>query len=423
MIGIVGGGISGLFLLHFLAESGVEAVLFERAASPGGVMQSRTLTGVNGSVTVDLGPQRMRLTSGMRDLLSVLQLSNELRVAPTGVPFTIYHAGSLHRAPLSLRDAAQTRLISWSGKFRALGDLVTSPPQGSESVSEALTRKLGSQAYRRLAGPLFGGLYASKPEEMEARHTLIPALLRTGARKSLLVGLFRATKWEKTPVVSLRGGLGSLPLALAKLHRDRVRLEDPVRAIVPEAGRFRIESDSGVIDVDQVVLSLPAPHAAEIISQSLPSLRGALGALRYNPLAVIPMVVKDGLRTPSAGSGFKMTFDDRSATRGVTAHEALFGRKGLFTAFLGGMGSEGLLELSDSELMDLAVRDFDRVMGVEATPLIVHRTWMPGWDRTWAALDGLQLPQGLHLCAAFSDRPGISGRLAEALRVAVQLSA
>jgi oxygen-dependent protoporphyrinogen oxidase len=91
VIGIVGGGISGLFLLHFLAESGVEAILFECSASPGGVMQSRTVDGPNGPVTVDLGPQRMRLTAGVQELLLSLQLTDELLTAPTGVPFTIYH--------------------------------------------------------------------------------------------------------------------------------------------------------------------------------------------------------------------------------------------------------------------------------------------------------------------------------------------
>ena len=422
VIGIVGGGISGLFLLHFLAESGVEAILFECSASPGGVMQSRTVDGPNGPVTVDLGPQRMRLTAGVQELLHSLQLTDELLTAPAGVPFTIYHAGLLHSAPVSLRDAALTRLISWRGKARALADLVTSAPRASESVSEALTRKLGPEVYRRLAGPLLGGLYGSRPEEMDARHTLIPALRRTGSRRSLIVGLLRAAKWEQPPVISLRSGMGALPIALAAHHRDRVRLDDTVRAVVPTVHGYLVESDGGAVEVDQVVLALPAPRASEILSRSIPKLGNTFGALRYNPLALVPLVVEEQTRMPAAGSGFKMTFDDRSATRGVTSHDALFGRAGLFTAFLGGMGAEALFDLPDSDLMSHAVRDFQRVTGVEPTPLLVHRTAMPAWDRSWSALDGLRLPEGLHLCSAFADRPGISGRLDQARRVAGRVS-
>ena len=117
-----------------------------------------------------------------------------------------------------------------------------------------------------------------------------------------------------------------------------------------------------------------------------------------------------------------MTLDDRSATRGVTSHDALFGRSGLFTAFLGGMGSEALFDLPDSDLMNHAVQDFQRVTGVEPTPLLVHRTAMPAWDHSWSKLDGLRLPEGLHLCNAFADRPGISGRLDQARRVAERVS-
>lgn len=417
MIGIVGGGISGLFLLHLLTESGLEAILFESSENPGGVMQSRTVEGPNGPVTVDLGPQRMRLTAGLARLLGELDLTAALRQAPGGVPFTVYHEGILYPAPLSLSDAFRTRLISWSGKARGLADFFTPAPRPAESVATALTRKLGPEIYRRLAGPLLGGLYASDPERMEARHTLLRALRRTGTRRSLLLGLLRAAKWERTPVVSFETGMGALPVTLAGQHRSRIRLGEPVRTIArTQTGGYRLESDRGALDVDEVVLTLPAPQAAETLSSSAPVTARGLASLRYNPLAVVPLVVPTGTRPPETGSGFKMTLDDHSATRGVTAHETLFDRQGLFTAFLGGMGGEELVELPDPEIMDRARADFERVTGVAAIPLFVHRTAMPAWDRSWAVLDTLTPPKGIHLCAAFSDRPGIGGRLENAQR-------
>ncbi len=85
------------------------------------------------------------------------------------------------------------------------------------------------------------------------------------------------------------------------------------------------------------------------------------------------------------------------------------------------MGSEEIVDLPDSDLMARARNDFQRVTGATAAPLFAHRTWMPAWDRSWAALDGLALPEGLHLCAAFSQRPGIVGRLEDARRVAARL--
>ena len=423
MIGIIGGGISGLFLLHHLADSGIEAVLFERSETPGGVMHSRTVSGPNGPVTVDLGPQRLRLTPSLAGMLNQLELTSGLQQAPSGLPFTMYHEGVLHPAPLSLGDAFGTRLISWGGKIRALADLVTGAPRPEESVASALTRKLGPQVYSRLAGPIMGGLYASRPENMEARHTLLPALRRAGSRRSLLLGLLRATRWERTPVVSFREGMGALPSALARHYCARVRLGEPVRTIMPTGhGRYRIESDQSTLDVDRVVLALPAPQAAETLGVGVPVVAESLASLRYNPLAVVPLVVPSEIPQPRTGSGFKMTLEDHSPTRGVTAHDLLFGRRGLFTAFLGGMGGEEVVGLSDPEIMRLAIADFERVTGVIPVALFVHRTAMPAWDRSWRALDSLPLPKGMHLCAAFSDRPGIAGRLENALRLAAHLS-
>ncbi len=422
MIGIVGGGISGLFLLHLLTESGLEAILFESSQTPGGVMQSRTVEGPNGPVTVDLGPQRMRLTAGLARLLSELDLTAVLRQAPSGIPFTVYHEGTLYPAPLRIGDAFRTRLISWSGKTRALADFCTSAPRPTESVANALTRKLGPEIYRRLAGPLLGGLYASDPERMEARHTLLRVLRRTGTRRSLLLGLLRASRWERIPLVSFETGMGALPVALARRHRSRIRLGEPLRTIArTRTGGYRLESDRETLEVDEVVLTLPAPQAAETLSSIAPATAQSLASLCYNPLAVVPLVVPIGTRPPQTGSGFKMTLDDHSATRGVTAHETLFDRQGLFTAFLGGMGGEELIELPDPEIMDQARTDFERVTGVAAIPLLVHRTAMPAWDRSWAVLDTLTLPQGIHLCAAFSDRPGIVGRLENAQRTQKRL--
>jgi len=422
-VGIVGGGISGLFLLHLLRERGISAVLFEASSIPGGVMRSDRIEGPSGSLAADLGPQRMRLTRGLAGILEAAGLTDSILLARTGIPFTIHRDGRLIPAPTSFREAFHTPLISWRGKIRALGDLITPGPSPDESVAQALTRKLGPEIHARIAGPLLGGLYASNPDRMEARHTLLPAMGRTGHRRSLLLALARAAKWDRVPVISLSEGMGMLPRALAALHADHVRLDTPVRGVAPARGgtKFEIHTDGDRVPVDRVALTLPAPQAAQVLGSLAPALAARLGGLNYNPLAVVPLVVPAGVRPPDVGSGFKMTLEDSLHTRGVTAHDALFGREGLFTAFLGGMGDEAFVERPDDEILQVAAAEFRTVTGASAVPRLVHRTWMPAWDRSWRALDDLELPAGIHLCAAFSDRPGIAGRLEDARRTAERL--
>ena len=419
MVGIAGGGISGLFLLHLVRAAGLEAVLFERSPSVGGVMRSRFVEGPDGRVPVDLGPQRMRLGGAFAGLSEELGLASAVRTAPSGLPFTIYWNGTLHPVPLSVRDAVTTRLISWPGKLRALADLVSAAPAPGESVADALRRKLGPEVYMRLAGPIMGGLYASEPEAMDASRTLLPALRRAGARRSLLAALRKAARGEAAPVVSFAEGMGALPRALARRHRDHIRLGTPVLGVRPRAsGGFRVESAAGEVGVDMLALCVPAAEAARILRECAPEAAAAIGSLRYNPLALVPLIATGNVRLDRGGSGFKMTLDDGALTRGVTSHDRLFGRRGLFTAFLGGMGREACLEQPDERLLAVARADFARVTGGEAKPLFVHRTAMPAWDWSWRSLDSVRLPKGIHLCSAFSGRPGITGRWHDARRVA-----
>ena len=421
MIGIVGGGLSGLFLLDILAARGVDALLLEAADTPGGVSLSRLVDGPDGPVTVDLGPQRVRLTPGLAAVVERTGLTPSILQARSGVPFTVNHGGRLHPAPFSLGAALRTPLISPFGKLRALADFVTPPPRPDESVANAFRRKLGPEIHTRLAGPILGGLYGSDPEDMDARHTLLPVLARTGGGRSLLRALLKASRGASLPVVSFRQGMGALPMALARRHAERIRLGAPVLSLTGGGSRssgYRLVTAADEIQVDQVVLALPAPAVAGILDALVPDVAGRIGSLRYNPLVVIPLVVPEGVAVPEVGSGFKETLESSALTRGVTAHGALFDRRGLFSAFLGGMGREELLNRSDEVLMAVARDEFRAVTGVEPVPLLVHRTWMPAWDRSWKAMDGLTLPAGVHICAAYAHRPGIPGRLEDARRVA-----
>ena len=60
--------------------------------------------------------------------------------------------------------------------------------------------------------------------------------------------------------------------------------------------------------------------------------------------------------------------------------------------------------------------------GCKVRVLHVGRTRIPAWDESWDALDGLRLPDGVHICANYAGRPGIQGRLTDAKRLAVRLS-
>ena len=160
MIGIVGGGISGLVLAYELRHLGADVTVWEAASVPGGVMRSQ----LHGDLILELGPQRARLSDSFRQLVESVGLTGELVTAPTDLPLYVYYQGRLRRAPLSFSQAVTTDLLPWWAKARVLAEPFTSGPRVGERVGPFLRRKFGGAAYRTLLGPLYGGLYASDPD-------------------------------------------------------------------------------------------------------------------------------------------------------------------------------------------------------------------------------------------------------------------
>jgi oxygen-dependent protoporphyrinogen oxidase len=122
------------------------------------------------------------------------------------------------------------------------------------------------------------------------------------------------------------------------------------------------------------------------------------------------------------GLGYQVAFGEALETRGVTWNHSIFGRSGLYTAYLGGMKNPELPAFEDEVIGVTACREFERVTGYSAEMLKVSRTRMPAWDTSWDALLNVDLPRGLSICSNYSARPGILGRIGEAKRLARNLA-
>lgn len=419
MIIVVGGGISGLAVAHHLARRGREVRVYEARRQPGGVMRSRV---VDGRV-LDLGPQRTRLTADVRELVEGAGVADRLVRARGDLPLYVYRRGRLRRAPLSLGAAVGTDLFGWGAKLRVLAEPLTGGPRDDESVEAFFVRKFGREVYEALLGPLYGGLYASDPATMKVRHGLARTLRELGvARGSLLLRLARRGAAARSAIdaVSFDGGMGVLPAGLAAGLDGRVRLGTPVTALRPApAGGWEVTAGGETVTARAVVLALPADAAASLLPPSAGDAARRLRALRYNPLAVVHLHTDaSGL----VGFGYQVAFGEALETRGATWNASIFGRDGVVTTYLGGMTNPAIVEEGDERLGALAAREFEAVTGRAARPLLVSRIRQPAWDASWDALEGLELPPGLHACAPWEARPGVPGRAKEARILAERLA-
>lgn len=418
MIAIVGAGISGLSVAHELDRRGTDFRVLEARERPGGVMWTRQVDGR----PLDVGPQRTRLTAEVRSLVEELGLEDEVLEAPPDLPLFVYRGGRLREVPFTLEAAASTDALSWSEKLGALREPLTRGIRPDETAADFFIRKFGRGPYEAIIGPIYGGLYASDPARMPARHALATVLSEFGLRRGSLLlrflrGMGRAR--EAVPTISFRDGMETLPRALHRRHRERVRLGAPVRRLRRRNGAWSLELDGGEgLHADRVVLTLPAPDAAALLEEEAPDAARRLGGLTYNPLAVVHL--RSGCRLH--GFGYQVSFEEPLRTRGVTWNASIFGRDGVYTAYLGGMKAPEVVDWTDEDLVEVARDEFRLVTGCTSEALAVSRIRMPAWDVTWDDLDGLELPSGVDLCANYTARPGIPGRLKQASEVAAAVA-
>lgn len=429
-VGIIGAGITGLALTHYLAERGIESLTFEATAESGGAISTRH---VDGHV-LEAGPQRMRKTPGIEELARVGGVEDDI-IETHEERLYVYANGALSEAPLSKDAFFRTSLLSWRGKARLLAEPLTRAGRPEETVEEVFERKFGREAYERFVGPLYGGLYGSDPAEMPAAFALEGLLEREQEAGSLLQAFRQRVGQGHTALpIAFTEGNQQLPEALAEVYSDRIELETPVTAIreANTTGSNAEDGGPGYVlvtpanehEVDAVVVTTPAHVAADILTdlQTAGVADGisGLSELRYNPLALV-FLHADHDR---AGKGYQVGYDEDLHTLGVSWNATMFGRDGVHTAFLGGMHEPELLEESDERLGEIAREEFEHVMGCRASLIDVARLdpGFPAWDQSWWNIENVTLPAGVWLATNYTARMGIPSRVREAREIAEELA-
>jgi oxygen-dependent protoporphyrinogen oxidase len=499
-VAIVGGGIAGLTAAFLLRDAGLSVTVLESSGRIGGKLSVSEV----GGIEVDEGAEALlaRRAEGTT-LIAQLGLAANLQ-RPGTTSAGIWTRGQLRPlprrqfmgVPADLDELAATGLLSSEGLARARQDLTPEPvtppapgispspagapgPDSGEtpdvSVSEQVGGSLGQEVVDRIVEPLLGGVYAGRCEDLSFQATL-PALARAAphyfslsqAVASLLPPAPRtespaATTPASPPVfVTLTGGLGTLPAALATASGAVIATKSTVRRLARLADGWRLTigsaADPQSLDIDAVILALPARPASRLLAgvaqdgvhrasaarvsavQAVAAQAGAVQAaealaeISYASMAVITLAYPaDAFPAAPTGSGFLVPAVDGHAIKAVTystvkwPHLLAAGRTGpglhIVRCSIGRLGDEAILQRDDIDLVDLAIRDLAAATGVRGRPADSRVTrWgggLPQYSvghlgRVARIRAGVAAQPGLAVCGAAYDGVGIPACIASA---------
>jgi len=450
---VIGAGISGLAAAYALQKSGIETLVVEATARPGGVIQTARREGF----LLEYGPQSFSGNAAISRICKDLGIEGELLRADPKAPRHILIDGKLCAVPMG-PGLLTSPFLGGGTRSAMLRDVLgkSTPPENDESLAGFVRRKFSSTLLDRLIGPFVSGIYAGDPEKLSARAAFPILHEAEAATGSVLRGVLKLRKTRKAPpgapkekptLQTFREGNETLILAIAAWLEERLRISVEAVGIEPldcgheaKAPRFRVAVRSATgnqsIEAERLILAVPADVAARLLFSLQQSFSLPLEQIEYAGVAVVSL----GYPLPDIGrslNGFGFLVPRSSERRilGTVWNSSLFpGRApegdALLTSFVGGATDPTAIQRSSAQLVELVHRDLAPILSISKEPIFSNvKVWssaIPQYNlghlERLAAIEKLRLRfPGLHLATNYLHGPSIGACVEQAFKLANEI--
>jgi oxygen-dependent protoporphyrinogen oxidase len=395
-IAIIGGGISGLaaaFTLEPHRRSGtLEYALCEASPRLGGVLRTEHIqncvveAGPDSFITEkpwaadlcrQLGIGDQLMGSNDADRKTYILIRGRLIPMPDGLMFLV---------PTKILPTGLSPLFSWTTKLRIAQELFHSPqaPDGDESVASFVERHYGSEMVGRLADPLLSGIYGGEAANLSVRAVLprFAEMERTHGSlgRALLAAKKKMPRSANQPAsplfTSLKNGMHQLVDTLvSKLNPPSLLTNTAVQSVQPDAaGGWKVAAGSKSDSFDAIILALPAPAAASILSTCSPELSGELASIGYSSSITVALGYdRDVRRSLPPGFGFLVPRSEGKRLLAATfVHNKFRHRapedRALLRCFFAGSNAKNIWPLSDDAIIAVVRNELQQILGLRATP-------------------------------------------------------
>lgn len=389
-VAIVGGGIAGLSAAYYLEKARqqgaeIDWLLLEKSGRLGGVIRTEYREG-------------FLLEAGPDSFLSIKPEATEL-CRELGLADEIIHSNDFQRktyilvqgrlvpipdglqfmVPTRILPMISTPLFSLGTKIRMMRELFAPPGNHGqdESVSEFVRRHFGQEMVDRVAEPLLAGVYGGNAETLSIR-AVLPRFAEIEKREGSLV---RATlKARKNAgnstaqplFTSLRRGMQQLVDALiGKLPPSRLRLGQTAGELRRAKDGWQLVSSQGCQNFDAVLLAVPAPFAAGLLSEVMPEAASRLRKIQYTSSAAVLLACEKAELPP--GFGFLVPASERKKMLACTFTHKKFSNRApedqvLLRCFFSSARVPDLLTHSEEDLKSFAHQELKEILGVDLQP-------------------------------------------------------
>ena len=432
---VVGSGIAGLSAACRLQQLGYSFLVIEASHRPGGAIHSERDRGY----LLEWGPNTVRPSAAMDTVLALRPPGGSDPMGSSAIAQKrfIVCKGRL-RTPL--------RTLSCSGFQRILQEpAARKASDQEESIASLVRRRLGQECLDYLVDPFLSGIYAGDPQRLSARHVLRPLARHEKNSGSILRGaltekLGQALRKKQKSYSGLRSfpaGLSSMAEDLAAPLGDRLELGRTVTSIQKKTDRrFLLDTDSGPVSADQIILTTPAHTTSHLLHPLDPSIASHLDSVPYAPMITVQVGVhREQISHPLDGFGFLCPSRENRKILGALFTSSIFADRAphehaLLTVFVGGRKHPELLSLSDDQLTVRVLSELDSLIGMRGSPDLFRIQRLPqaipqyelGHDRVLKTTQNLESRHsGLILAGNWLNGISVGDCMERGLRAADQI--
>ncbi len=442
---IIGGGISGLSVAWWLARSGIPCQVWEGNETPGGKVVSNHQ---DGYITEQAASMLVNFRDDVNEFIDASGL-NKLKVLRSETAAGnryLLDQQQLRAVPSDIRSMLSSSLWSLPGKLRLATELFK-PARScpDESVSDFVRRRFGNELLDKAMEPFVSGTLASDPDQANA-YSVLPRLTTLERQFGSITGgvlakkLFHRHRMPLQQSFSFSGGMSSLVAALSQTPGVDLRCGYRVKSITRSGNGWQVWADTPegeqLQQVSQLVVSTPAPQAANLLSGSNTRIAELLRHIHYAPLNLVHLGIdREQIKHPLDGSGFLTPRSADLKLNGNLWLSRLFpGRapagKVLFTSYLGGARNPQYCVWDDQQSSNAVVDDLSRVFNSNISPSMVridrHAQALPLYHGQYYQLcqsinqQRIQQP-GLHLAANYIGGVSVRDRITEGRRISADI--
>lgn len=395
---VIGGGITGLATCYRLQHEAaardipLDITLLEASGRVGGVVETEHRDGF----LIEHGPDAFISTKpAAKALCEELGIADQfIGTNPKVRRSFVIRNGTLHpvpegfymMAPGSFKPFLKTPLFSWRGKLRMALDLFIPRRERDtdEAVAHFVRRRLGTEAFTRMAQPMIGGIYTSDAEnlslqatfprflEMEKAHGSIIKALR--AQKKQAAQTSRDTSGPRYSLfLSFKSGMQTLIDTLTQAVSESIRLDARVEYIqqTSDGNRWNVSLANGeTLNAELLCIALPAPQAAALIENVSSPLTTKLNTIPYASSATVNLAFhREDITHALDGMGFVVPATENLSLIGCSFSSVKFkGRAPADHVLLRAFVGEPTSKKSETELIELCQADLTPLLGLKNTP-------------------------------------------------------